>query len=168
MKPLQSQMLLIVAFFFLTSALYAQESKLEFTKQGVFKDYKIVYFVLDHSATEVEFKEMHISMTNDSKIMEVYIEGNTFCKAKIELDVTPEYIQKYLNQSGFNFSDKSVTKQLPSVEVSEERVLPAHYPEKVKADGKEVDDASHRKSVEFWKKRYPQEWEQYQKDNKEN
>lgn len=140
---------------------YSQENTLKFTKQERFTDYKIVYFVLDRPITDIEFKDFRFSILSNSKIYEFNINDNISCQVKLDLDVSPEDIQKYLQQKGLNFSYQYVQKSNSENDVS----FPTHYPQIIRTGNKMLD---HKKFIDAeakWKIKYLEEWAEYKSKN---
>ena len=145
---------LLLIMLLALGSIYAQDpnskTELKFTKQEMFNDYKIVYFVLDKDIDYNSYKEIMLDMKENLNIM--------------------ENILVYLKKYGYDYSYKAVVSKQINTNTSKNnninnKYIPAHYPERKKADGEEVDDASYNKAIEFWKKQYPKEWEKYKLDN---
>ncbi len=114
--PVLSTILLMIITCLIVNISYSQKTSLEFTSQEVFDDYKVVSFELNRIATEVEFKEIYNKVYDDPSILELTYDGKASCKAKLEHDVSPEYIQQYLVGSGFDFAFKNIKNNLLDLE----------------------------------------------------
>jgi len=144
---------------------FAQTNELKFTKQEVFNDYKIVNFVLDKSMDKADFKKIIYDIKNSKNPFELSLESNNTCKARVSLNTTPNDILVFLKKYDYDFAYEVIKEIGQKTNSQVYTKLPAHYPKKIKADGKEVDEASYQQAIEFWKKRYPKEWEEYKKNN---
>ena len=140
---------------------FAQTNELKFTKQEVFSDYKIVNFVLDKPITYDYLKEIMIEMINDNVIQDMWLDGETSCRAKVSLNTKPEIIQSYLKKYGYNYAFDVVIKENSYNNNIMNNNLPTHYPEKINTGNPKQDEKNFLEAYSKWRINYPEEWENY-------
>jgi hypothetical protein len=142
------------------------ENELKFTKQEIKDDYKIVYFDLNHSITEYKFKDIYELAKDDNNILELTLVSDISCKSIIKLDITPEYIQKYLNKVGYDFASTATEKiDISSNKNISNKTQLEHFPKKINTGNAKQDEKDFLEAYSKWRIAYPEEWEIYKKQN---
>ena len=141
---------------------YAQEN-FKFTHVSKEGDGKAVKFGLVGFKDEIHKEEVVKKLRADENITKFVIKSDNSCYAIVNEYVDEDYIYYIVSPLGIDFARKyAETINKKSMK------LPLHYPERAKADGKKIDDVTFQKALEFWKKRYPKEWEEYKKSQNLN
>ena len=153
-------LMFVVVTCILVGKLQSQEVKLEFLKQEIFEKHKVVYFCLNRSVTEVEFKEIYNDMYDDQSIIEIKLEAGSFVVAKVKNKVTPEYILGYLKKHDLDFKYEVIGKTVAETP----SITPEHYPVKIESGNPHQDDKNFEEALSKWKIEYPEEWETYKNE----
>lgn len=140
--------------------LFSQEN-LRFSNLKEDEKFKEVKFSLSGIKDEYHKKELYNILTTDNNIHKFIIDNDDNCMLLILKEFDADYIYNIITPMGISFKE-GVSEQTKKTDI----IYPPHYPQRTKADGKDVDDSSYQKALEFWKQKYPEEWEEFQKNNK--
>ncbi len=152
---------LLLVFVMLFTITHAQ--KFTFINIDVQDKVKTVKFALIGFTDDVHKKKVYELLKADENISNLLIDKNNFCSAIVKNNIGADYIYDIISPYGIRYSSDTVIEK----NIKQEN-LPLHYPRMTKDVGKEYDEESFLKSLEFWKQNYPNEWEEYQKNQSKN
>jgi hypothetical protein len=167
--------LLGIVLISLSFSLFSQETVSDFIKAENLDREKVVYFNLLGITDDNHKKALWNDLVADEKINEVIIENENSCKLRVMKDVTPDYLQKILdnhnvkiNSNDLILSNSTVIEaEKPEIffspaypDYSKFKVLPASFPAKVDTGNPYEDEITNRENFKKWREENPEDWQE--------